>query len=117
MRVKVYYNLHKHLWSVLSMTPKGWRVFTHSDVLTLDNVTWKVSEAGRQRVIREKRKNVHAFAIGELATILTAVPDDSVTWHPVRYNPYEGPHFKIGNNPVTNSVQVRFEKNRNVLAR
>lgn len=117
-RVKVYFNLHKKVWSVLHMTPKGWRLFCHMPVLTLDNVTWKVSEAGRQRVLREKRKNVHAFGIGTLATICTIRQD--AEWEAIRYNPYEMGSFQaIGQGcvgrPISKSGQVRFN-NRSVFA-
>ncbi len=32
----------------------------------LTNVEFRVREAGRQRMLREKQKNVHAFAVGHL---------------------------------------------------
>lgn len=67
MRVFVYYNLHKKCWSIkaLSGNQKG-RVVAHADAVELKDCEFKVSEAGRQRVIREKRKNVHAGVAGTL---------------------------------------------------
>ena len=53
MKVDVYFNLHKKL---LSVRHKG-RVIHHSNYVKIINPTFVVSEAGRQRVIREKRKN------------------------------------------------------------
>lgn len=50
-----------------------------------------VSEAGRQRVLKEKRKNVHAFVIGELVDDDGAFGQDADGKDlPVRvtYNPY-----------------------------
>jgi len=38
----------------------------HAEALLLESVSFKVSEAGRQRVIRERSKNVHAGLVGEL---------------------------------------------------
>jgi hypothetical protein len=46
--------------------PKKGRVLDIVDGALLKNATFKVSEAGRQRVIRDKAKNVHAFVDGSL---------------------------------------------------
>lgn len=65
MKVFVYFNLHKKCWSIKAQEgPYKNRVIAHRDSLTLTNVVFKVSEAGRQRVIKEQRKNVHAGAVG-----------------------------------------------------
>ena len=67
MKVFVYYNLNKFLWSVKSLDgPTKGRVIAHADKLLLRDITYEVSEAGRQRVLREKRKNVHAGIVGNL---------------------------------------------------
>lgn len=67
MKVYVYFNLHKKCWSIkaLSGNQKG-RVVAHADAVDLKDCTFKVSEAGRQRVVRTKQKNVHAGVVGEL---------------------------------------------------
>lgn len=121
MKVKVYFNLHKKLWSVLHMTPKGWRLHSHMENLLLDDVTWKVSKAGRRRVLEEGRKNVHAFAIGTLYMNTWALTQ--AEWHPVTYNPYKMEHFQINDpgkcghgHPLYHSQQARFEKDRRVFA-
>ncbi len=58
--------------------------------LVLTDVHFKVSEAGRQRVIRDKRKNVHAFAVG----IISTTPLGGLTGLVcVGYNPYKAGHF------------------------
>jgi hypothetical protein len=90
MRVFVYWNLHRKCFSVKSLEgrDKG-RVIAHVPSIMLYRATFKVSEAGRQRVLREKRKNVHAGVAGEWLE----------GWKPecigerVRYNPYEAAHF------------------------
>lgn len=67
MKVMVYFNLHRKLWSIKAMEgPDKGRVIDHAEAVELVNVTPKVSEAGRQRVIREGRKNVHAGLVGHL---------------------------------------------------
>lgn len=71
MRVFCYYNLHKAVWSVKALegSQKG-RVILHAGEVTLAKCEFKVSEAGRQRVLREKKKNVHAGVVGELVGFL-----------------------------------------------
>ena len=65
MRVFVYFNLHKKCFSIKALegADKG-RVIAHRDTVVLDGCKLLVSEAGRQRVLREKRKNVHAGVSG-----------------------------------------------------
>lgn len=88
MKVFVYFNLHKRVFSVKALEgPQNGRVIGHRTMLAIDSPTFKVSEAGRQRVIRERRKNVHAGVVG----FLTAPYDwkhEVVEWTPVLYNPY-----------------------------
>jgi hypothetical protein len=76
--VQVYYNLHKHCYSVCDR--KG-KVIAYVDEITLRDVKFFVSEAGRQRVLREQRKNVHARVRGYVA-------DRADCARKVRYNPY-----------------------------
>jgi hypothetical protein len=65
MKVFVYFNLHKKCFSVKALegVNKG-KVVQHTDNIVLLLPKFKVSEAGRQRVLREKRKNVHAGVVG-----------------------------------------------------
>jgi hypothetical protein len=87
MKVFVYFNLHKRCFSIKALegADKG-RVVAHSDALLLHNATFKVSEAGRQRVIREQCKNVHAGVVGDWnSTEQLAVVG---TGKAVTYNPY-----------------------------
>lgn len=67
MRVFVYFNLHTHKWSVKALSgPHKGRVIAHADGVMIQGADCKVSEAGRQRVLRERRKNVHAGIVGRL---------------------------------------------------
>ena len=109
MRVFVYYNLHKNLWSIKALEgDKKNLVIRHQRALTLEGVTFKVSEAGRQRVLREKRKNVHAGAVGNWVA-----HDPSITGRRVTYNPYRGSTFvdRETGEPVTHGAKVRFSGN------
>jgi hypothetical protein len=112
MKVFVYFNLHKRVFSVKALegAQKG-RVIGHRTSLAIDSPVFKVSEAGRQRVVCERRKNVHAGVVG----FLTAPYDWSkelVEWTPVMYNPYVFSSFvtKLGK-PV---YKARFA-NMNVI--
>ena len=58
--VEAYYNLHKKTFSVRHTG----RVWFHTNVLTLRNCKFAVQPAGRAKVIKENKKNVHAFVRG-----------------------------------------------------
>jgi hypothetical protein len=83
-RVKVYRNLHKRCFSIV----QGGLVVAYADTITLNNVLFKVSEAGRQRVIREKQKNVHAYVTG-----LVGDNNNAPTFLEITYNPYKRGEF------------------------
>lgn len=85
-KVKVYFNLHKKCFSIMDV--KTGLVIAHADAVNLHNVEFKVSETGRQRVIREKKKNVHAFVIGEYQGAFVGQEKRSAY-----YNPYKTSHF------------------------
>ena len=102
MKAFVYFNLHTHLWSVKALDGqyKG-KVVAHARSIELHDCELKVSEAGRQRVIREQAKNVHAGVVGEVVAIdavskrypvqfhrLFDEVDDVTRLLPVTYNPY-----------------------------
>lgn len=88
-KVFVYRNLRKKCWSVRDV--KSGLVIKHADHILLADATFKVSEAGRQRVLRQKRKNVHAGILGvEVSLEHPAIPS-----FPVSYNPYKGPKFFV----------------------
>lgn len=93
MRVDVYRNLRKHCWSVRNV--KSRLVEAHELVVVLTDASFVVSEAGRNRVRREKRKNVHAWVRGHL--IPTVLPDTS-NWHRVIYDPYKFETFVLAEN-------------------
>jgi len=65
-RVRVYRNLNNGLISVQRKIDKRWPVVGHIDSCVLRDVRFHVSEASRQRAIRENCKNVHAWGEGLL---------------------------------------------------
>lgn len=103
--VDVYWNLHKHVFSVRSRAgeTRG-RVIGHADSFTLSNVQFVVNQAGRQKVLKEKRKNVHAFVRGYWAE-----PESHSHFignlSRVKYNPYAAGHF-TGYGPFDTSFPV-----------
>lgn len=68
MRVFAYYNLHKHVWSLKSLQKDFHygRVVIHADAVLLGNCLFKVSNAGRRRVLETGRKQVHAGVVGTI---------------------------------------------------
>jgi len=97
--VRCYFNLHKLKISVQAKNERGsWIVIKHVNQIHLSQVKFKVSKAGRERVLREKRKNVHAFVYGyEVKS--PVLPYMMV----VKYNPYKYETFVDGeDNPVFN---------------
>jgi hypothetical protein len=109
-RVFVYYNLHKKVWSVRAMEGhnKG-RVVLHTTTLALDDCVMRVSEASRQRVLRERSKNVHAGIIGTLLPFATgrAPGDVHVTYYPYLYATFV---LACSKEPVFSASHVFFDK-------
>ena len=83
--VKVYYNLHKKCLSV----QQGGIVKFHTEYIVLRDVEFKVSEAGRKRVLKEKRKNVHAFCKGFISCPQVIDDLDYGSVGEATYNPYK----------------------------
>jgi hypothetical protein len=99
MKVMVYWNLHKGLWSVKALEgPDKGRVIARVDSVLLRDVPGKVSQAGRQRVLNERKKNVHAGLVGtwnvkrysNQTDIECALEDiaDRITYNPYRYESF-----------------------------
>lgn len=114
MKVRVYWNLHKKCWSVQERK-SGW-VVDHGQYIVMHDVSFVVRKGGRERVLREGKKNVHAFACGTLKRIeketegrltpedLLANPyRDEVTYNPYKYNSFV---WKETEEPVANSSSV-----------
>lgn len=61
---KVYRNLNNGKLSI--MNAKDGLVVGHADAILMQGVEFKVSQKGRERVIKEGKKNVHAFTVGQI---------------------------------------------------
>lgn len=92
MKVQVYRNLHKGCWSVRH---KG-KIVAHLERVFLKNCTFHVQPAGRAKVLKEQRKNVHAYIKGELIDGLEChiSPEDKR----ITYHPYKNNYFKYCSN-------------------
>ena len=86
MRVEVYFNLHKHIFSVRQCSTG--RVILHSAKVHIRDPEFVVRKSGRDRVLREGKKNVHAFVRGEISYFPDFNPD-YMGYSLVSYNPYK----------------------------
>jgi hypothetical protein len=101
MEVRVYFNLNKKCFSIQTKTERGWRVKEYKDSLALHNCKFKVYESGRQRVLKTKRKNVHAYIEGYMLNFdLKDFWKDEYGLTPVFYNPYKNPSFITEDNKI-----------------
>lgn len=116
-RVMVYYNLHKHTFSV---TYKG-IVVLHADYVKLSDVEFRVRQGGKDKVRDEMRKNVHAFVIGDLVDYceypceeMPSEPNNNViTYNPYKYDSFvrkdtEEPIYKANEVDMINSKDKVF---------
>jgi hypothetical protein len=117
--VRVYRNLRHACWSVQARVDGRWKVVAHPSWLVLSGVSLVVSQAGRARVRREARKNVHAFLIGQLvqhgfagkAPVVVDEEQERGSAIQVVYNPFVTAQFEavlpdIGHVPVFKAGRV-----------
>lgn len=88
-RVQVYRNLHQD--GVVYSVKQGNKVVAHATAINLYYVRFNVGEEGRKKVVRNRRKEVHAFVTGYIDT-WADFPEDLT--RRVRYNPYEMEKFQ-----------------------
>lgn len=106
-RVKVYRNLHKkgRWYSIMQFG----LVVAHAQQLMLGDAVFKVSQAGRRRVLKTGRKNVHAFVTGCIAKngLMGMLESDGKPLPAkVTYNPRAGDtHFMV-NNLTTDGYEI-----------
>lgn len=115
-RVMVYYNLHKHTFSITYQN----KVILHADYVKLSDVEFRVRPGGKQRVRDEKSKNVHAFVIGNLIDFCEYpcenIPDETNKMV-VTYNPYKYESFVIKSTeePIFNAEEVDMINSKNKI--
>lgn len=87
MKVRVYWNSTRKVWSIKNKN----NPVEHASVLVLRDCKFLVNESGRQRVLRNKKKDVHAYVEGVIISKegLSTLP----VYDEVRYNPYKNETF------------------------
>ena len=120
-RVKVYYNLNLECLSVIDAETN--LLYCHAHRVELKDASFRVQEAGRQRVLREKRKNVHAYIVGNFHDIgerhaacvckgydncEDCCPESMPIFEGATYNPYKYKTFvnDVSKSPIHKSEHV-----------
>ena len=86
-KVEVYKNLHNGLFSVR----QDGLVVAHVESIVLSYPKIKVNESGRQKVIKDKAKNVHAFITGfpnSVNKLFTSTDKRAITYNPYRFRTF-----------------------------
>ena len=113
-KVYVYKNLHLGCWSV----KQDGLVKMHTTDICLFDCSFRVSQKGRERVLKEKRKNVHAgvsgYIVDRFPTYDEPIYADNFkgahTIKLARYDPYKYSTFVDNDKkPVHWSSSVRME--------
>lgn len=115
----VYFNLHSGQWSVRV----GGLVLAHARYVLLEDGRGKVSQAGRERVLREGKKNVHAGITGTVVAIgadavsagMSAFGKpqavEEITYNPYKYDAFvnaNAPGFKFQGAPLVYMGRNRY---------
>ena len=108
MKVEVYRNLHKNCWSIRDN--QTGRVIKHSNSVHLKDAELVVRKSGREKVLREKRKNVHAFIKGTLYSGIHIYHEQ------IKYNPYKYDSFVLveSKKPIFHSDYIYLNENGEV---
>jgi len=105
----VYRNLHTGGFSVKF---RG-RVIDRDNFFLGVGVTFKVNEAGRQRVIKDKKKNVHAYSVCDKYTFAVNKDVDKIDkLKVISYNPYASAQFMCEGKPIEKTNSVLFYKGK-----
>ena len=109
--VRVFKNLKYGCYSIMQRGV----IKASAKQVRLSDVEFRVRESGRQRMLREQRKNVHAFAVGHLVDYVH--PGDERELAPMAgrgafYDPYRYPSFVDCETkaPVTSVRAAHFDE-------
>ena len=108
----IYRNLHTGGFSVRYCS----RVVDRLNIFTAQGVTFKVNESGRKRVVKEGRKNVHAFVVADKYKGLINNEYELDKLAKVTYNPYTDTQFKCNGVSIYGAKEVVFSDGRCYLA-
>lgn len=102
LRVKVYRNLNKpNMFSIMATEgPMKGKVLGYAPAVELCDVEFVVGQKARERLLAKKCRNVHAFAVGYLAsTNIELAKSVREQWKAVTYQPYVAGNFFCRANP------------------
>ena len=107
--VDIYFNLHKNKYSIKCR--RTGKVIMHSDRVYCGKPEFIVQPAGREKVLKDKKKNVHAFVRTSNWTLSTTpkwIPE--MNWIRVFYNPYKAAffHYEDGSKVISNHLQCKM---------
>jgi hypothetical protein len=102
----IYRNLHTGGFSVKH---RG-LVIARGNFFIATGVTFVVSILGRDQVLFDKRKNVHAYAACDKYTFEGYNKVDML--REISYNPYKLAHFVCDNIVVTHAKQIMFSNGK-----
>jgi hypothetical protein len=90
IKVFVYKNLHKNKFSIKALEGEHkHRVIAHRNEVFLIDASPKVSEPGRQRVLADRQKNVHAGIVGLWSDdMFERVEGPEITYDPYKYKSF-----------------------------
>ena len=89
LRVYVYYNLNKHCLSVKALEgEKKNKVIGYCHAISIKDVTFKVSQKGRERVLLTGQKHVHAGLVGFVGNFTETLNATAY------YNPRQNRYFE-----------------------
>lgn len=94
--VRVYRNLNDRTGDRRYSIWQNGFVVGHANAINLMGGKFKVQQGGRARVLRDKKKNVHAWVTGLICQSAIMVSNNRVS-----YNPYTDESFKCGEEPVS----------------
>jgi len=97
--VKLYRNLNNGKWSLM----QNGIVKAYARQVAMKDCSFKVSEKSRQRVLKNRKKNVHAFIVGILSSDL----DTNENLTQVTYDPYKrGDFHEMNGRPVISARYI-----------
>lgn len=115
----VYYNLHKHLFSCKDIKTGLVDKELYSTNIKMYDCKFKVSKKGRERVIKEQKKNVHAGVVGTvIATSTFDIDDKLANLTELTYNPYLYDSFIVKNSKQkVVSAEIVYLLNKKIYAK
>ena len=97
MKIRLYKNLNRqHRFSLMAMEgPLKGRVLGYTPAALVRDIEMKISHGGRNRVLNEGVRNVHATCLCTFEAMATEAPATSLPENPrrVTYQPFLRGHF------------------------